>query len=354
MNRITLIVLLTVVPSASAQSGGTYDLSWNSVDGGGGTSVGGTFALHGSVGQPDAGDLAGGTFTLSGGFWAVAASDVVSCAGATDCADLDTNGIRDDNCIWWECAADSCHETPLTQFADMGSPFGACPPDQFANIHDRNHALSCFAGTNPCDPINIDAGGAFGACQPDGFCNIHDANHALASFAGTSTCSCPSGPMPEFGPDVVGHATIGAALNHRTIAPGSEVRVQVFLEGPVHALRSYQLEAVVSGGAAGTMTLMSIDVEQRKDDVFGDRSDAFDAYNPDGRMLRGLDENDGVAVKEAYLATFTYGASKDASGMFVIDLATGPNGQTYLVAPGDGMIEIVETVPALVSVAKGR
>ena len=46
-----------------------YDLTWFTVDGGGGTSSGGDFVLSGTAGQPDAGDLAGGDFVLRGGFW---------------------------------------------------------------------------------------------------------------------------------------------------------------------------------------------------------------------------------------------------------------------------------------------
>lgn len=55
---------------ALAQSGGGYDLSWSTVDGGGATfSTGGTYALGGTAGQPDAGLLSGGTYALQGGFW---------------------------------------------------------------------------------------------------------------------------------------------------------------------------------------------------------------------------------------------------------------------------------------------
>jgi hypothetical protein len=53
----------------AAQSGGGYDLTWNSIDGGGGVSTGGGYTLNGSIGQPDAGAQGGGTFTLLGGFW---------------------------------------------------------------------------------------------------------------------------------------------------------------------------------------------------------------------------------------------------------------------------------------------
>jgi hypothetical protein len=52
-----------------AQSGGQFDLSWSTIDGGGGTSTGGQFTLSGTIGQPDAGVLSGGQFKLEGGFW---------------------------------------------------------------------------------------------------------------------------------------------------------------------------------------------------------------------------------------------------------------------------------------------
>lgn len=61
--------LMTSV-SAVAQSGGPYDLSWSTIDGGGGTSTGGPYSLSGTIGQPDAGGpMTGGTYSLIGGFW---------------------------------------------------------------------------------------------------------------------------------------------------------------------------------------------------------------------------------------------------------------------------------------------
>jgi len=64
-----LVVLLAAVP-ALAQSGDGYDLTWNTVDGGGATfSMGGSYTLGGTIGQPDAGVLTGGGYTLVGGFW---------------------------------------------------------------------------------------------------------------------------------------------------------------------------------------------------------------------------------------------------------------------------------------------
>jgi hypothetical protein len=54
---------------ATAQTGGGYDLTWSTVDGGGGSSSGGEFTVDGTVGQHDAGTLSGGTYALAGGFW---------------------------------------------------------------------------------------------------------------------------------------------------------------------------------------------------------------------------------------------------------------------------------------------
>src|SRR5215212_6527701 len=57
-----------------AQVGGGYDLSWSTVDGGGGTSSsGGIYSLGGTIGQPDAGETSGGVYGLTGGFWAATA-----------------------------------------------------------------------------------------------------------------------------------------------------------------------------------------------------------------------------------------------------------------------------------------
>jgi len=70
---LLVYLLLAYVFPAVAQTGGGYDLTWNSVDGGGTMfSTGGNYALGGTIGQPDAGLLSGGSYTLAGGFWSAA------------------------------------------------------------------------------------------------------------------------------------------------------------------------------------------------------------------------------------------------------------------------------------------
>jgi len=67
INVLAILVTLTLGSTASAQ----FDLTWHTVDGGGGTSAGGSYSLSGTIGQHDAGvTLSGGAFTLAGGFWA--------------------------------------------------------------------------------------------------------------------------------------------------------------------------------------------------------------------------------------------------------------------------------------------
>ncbi len=83
----TLVVLGCLAGAsslASAQTGGIFDLSWNTIDGGGATySTGGVFSLGGTIGQPDAGVMSGGVYTLQGGFWPGAAA-----AGPCNIADF--------------------------------------------------------------------------------------------------------------------------------------------------------------------------------------------------------------------------------------------------------------------------
>ena len=68
---LLLCLLLVVSVPVIASSGGAFDLSWKTVDGGGGTSSGGSYALSGTAGQADAGEpLSGGEYALNGGFWA--------------------------------------------------------------------------------------------------------------------------------------------------------------------------------------------------------------------------------------------------------------------------------------------
>lgn len=63
------LTLLSVSPGL-AQTGGGYDLTWNSVDGGAVTfAAGNGYELGAAIGQPDAQTMGGNGYALRGGFW---------------------------------------------------------------------------------------------------------------------------------------------------------------------------------------------------------------------------------------------------------------------------------------------
>jgi hypothetical protein len=66
----TLVLVLILFVSGAMLAAGSYNLSWWTVDSGGGSSSGNGYTLSGTIGQPDAGAAAvGGGYTLAGGFW---------------------------------------------------------------------------------------------------------------------------------------------------------------------------------------------------------------------------------------------------------------------------------------------
>ena len=50
---ISILAIATAAAIASTQTGGPYELSWSTIDGGGGTSSGGPYTISGTIGQPD-------------------------------------------------------------------------------------------------------------------------------------------------------------------------------------------------------------------------------------------------------------------------------------------------------------
>jgi len=64
-----IVLLLLPFLGASSLLADDYDISWSTIDGGGGTSTGGNYSLSGTIGQPDAGTMTGGDYALAGGFW---------------------------------------------------------------------------------------------------------------------------------------------------------------------------------------------------------------------------------------------------------------------------------------------
>ena len=70
------LAMMAAAANAVAQSGGNYNLGWNTTDGGGGNCAGAKFKLSGTVGQPDTGFCTGSTYVQQGGFLPAFQKDV--------------------------------------------------------------------------------------------------------------------------------------------------------------------------------------------------------------------------------------------------------------------------------------
>jgi hypothetical protein len=68
VNVVVFVICLSLVSHTLAQSGGDYELTWSTIDGGGGVSSGGPYTLTATIGQPDAAAVSGGQYELLGGF----------------------------------------------------------------------------------------------------------------------------------------------------------------------------------------------------------------------------------------------------------------------------------------------
>lgn len=68
-SRLAAIPILTIAAATGLATAGDRDLSWHTIDGGGGVSIHGDLHLLGTIGQPDAGGPAtGADWSLTGGF----------------------------------------------------------------------------------------------------------------------------------------------------------------------------------------------------------------------------------------------------------------------------------------------
>jgi len=105
---------------------------------------------------------------------------------------------------------------------------------------------------------------------------------------------------------------------------GGQVIVEVYVTN-VRDLSTYEMRLNVVGGDRGTLTLEKISVDQQREDyVFKNAGvqilDVVDMSQQRVGMVRFGGGSDVAADKQAYLATFTYRVSGDASGKFAVSL----------------------------------
>jgi hypothetical protein len=116
------VMILAGAP-AQAQMGPGLDLSWNTIDCGGGVVSSGALSLFGTIGQPDAGVMTGGGLELLGGF-------IGGAGGPPPCyPDCDGDGIL-------TLADFGCFQTKF----GLGDLYADCDGDALLTLAD----FGCF------------------------------------------------------------------------------------------------------------------------------------------------------------------------------------------------------------------
>lgn len=193
-SSITLaMVAMGYCTNSFAQSGGGYDLTWSTIDSGGGTSTGGTYSLAGTVGQPDAGTLSGGSYSLDGGFWAGAIDTPVTgcpCITVVDCRN--TSCADDNGCNHATCSAGVCVFT-CERYGDVQPPGG----NSIVNLDDILCMLGGFANFGSCPNADINP------CGGNAVINLDDILAVLGAFGGANACACTENSAPGTGVPVL-------------------------------------------------------------------------------------------------------------------------------------------------------
>ena len=120
-----LFLFFLFAPMVFAES----DISWYTIDGGGGTSTGGIYTLRGTIGQPDTGVSSSELYTLSGGFWAGGSGCMVN---LTDLLILAQQWLlwSEEHEPFWSADINEDHRVDLIDFAELSNWwFDRCPAD---------------------------------------------------------------------------------------------------------------------------------------------------------------------------------------------------------------------------------
>jgi hypothetical protein len=142
-----LVLAMSVLVVMAEALGPGYDMSWNTIDGGGGTSIGqdgGGINLEftGTIGQMDPGVMSGGVFEFSGGYWSGTLVQALPCPA--DIAPSGGDGFVNVNDLlavintWGICPA-----SPAPCPADI-APAGG---DGVVNVNDLLAVLNAWG---PC------------------------------------------------------------------------------------------------------------------------------------------------------------------------------------------------------------
>jgi hypothetical protein len=229
-------------------------------------------------------------------------------------------------CHVQQCAfGGGCLPEMQTRYGDISPPFGGT-----VGISDILCAVRGFPNYCICPNANI-AGCLVTPGSPSPLISVPDILAVVDAFVGTDPCGCgvPPGaaasvsigaPVRFVSDDPAGALVI--VPRQRSASGGSTVLVDVFGQN-VTAMAGYEVALDVAAGPHGTVTLESVFVDaDRADYVFADVDNHAVSDIEHGR-IGGVSTSGGVDVsgrRRAYLGTFEYRLSADATGPVTISL----------------------------------
>jgi hypothetical protein len=135
--------------------------------------------------------------------------------------------------------------------------------------------------------------------------------------------SGPEGPEGPMGPGSF-QATINLTASPTSIKPNQTVSVQAFLTSST-TTRAFQVAVTPTGGTSGTLTVESVNINDTQTNYLFYGLNDLPATDVQGaRLAATLFSGSVPAVLQKYLGTFTFRASADANGTFIVTLRPLP------------------------------
>lgn len=142
--------------------------------------------------------------------------------------------------------------------------------------------------------------------------------------------------------------TISAKALQKVVAPGETFEVEIAVE-QVTDLAVVQFKIVTDGGDSGTLTIEDIVIDKRHPNFAFRAAEVVDAVDRDLDRAGVIRLTGGEDIVEpAYLATVTVRTSKDAAGVFHVNLEEGE--ETFLRDSSAVPIEVAIGIASTVTV----
>lgn len=285
-----------------------------------------------------------------------------SCLDHIDCDDKDS-------CTYDLCVDGACTNTPA-RFGDVSDTAGACGPNGVVDLSDIITVMDGVGGNakaGACPHVNVDMAGPSG-CGPDGAKDLYDLFAVLDAFHGIERCCqdcsqvcldglfcngaetcegsvgcridsvpCPGQLCDEDSDScTAAEAIVTCQLSRDRALPGEPFTLDLFLQN-VDELRGYQLGIDIAR-TAGTGEILCpgtedracvfVDQFEREDYVFYQLPTTTVGHASELRIVNMTATGDvvDVGVTPAYLGTYAFTVSADATLESTFELSVRPGG----------------------------